>query len=534
MGERRPADDIRSRTSDATVCTGVAWTLLAAVLLVALPNGLLAQTTTVTCSSKAGERQICLADTSAGVALGRSMGDAACLLGKTWGYEETGVWVKDGCAGEFIVGQATPSSVAAPAQTEPEGAKAPAATQKKTPSPRIESWGEFEPGDGFLVGRSSAGELSVSGYLLVRWIDQTPTGQTFTDHLGNTHPVDVRNDIFAHRAMVFLKGWIGTPKLIYTVLFWTVNTTDQKGIFPILGYQFDRKFSLYAGLNGLPGTRSIMGSHPYWLAPDRVMADEFFRPYFTNAVWAQGEVLPGLWYNAVLGNNLSSLGVKASDLDRKMSYGGSVWWTPTTHEFGPRGGYGDWERHEKLATRFGIGAVMSPENRQTSATTGPSNNTTIRLADSLNVFDTDSFAPGVTVQSVDYRVLSVDAGIKYRGFFLQAEIYNRWLDNFKADGPLPIDRIHDVGFYVQTSFYPVRKKLELYGATSQIWGDAAAGFGRSFEYLGGANFYPTSSRNHRVNAQVMHVDGSPVNSTFGYYTGGQKGTTFSLAASVFF
>jgi hypothetical protein len=487
------------------------------------------------CESKAGERQACPGDTSAGVALMKSTGTSACLLGKTWGYDDAGVWVRDGCAGEFVLGQTAPGSAAAPAPPEPEGAKAPgAAPQKKTPSPRIESWGEFEPGDGFLVGRNSAGELSISGYLLVRWIDQTPPGQSFTDHLGNTHPVDARNDIFAHRAMVFLKGWIGTPKLIYTVLFWTVNTTDQQGIFPILGYQFGRKFSLYAGLNGLPGTRSIMGSHPYWLAPDRVMADEFFRPYFTNAVWAQGEVLPGLWYNAVLGNNLSSLGIKATDLDRKMSYGGSVWWTPTTHEFGPRGGYGDWERHEKLATRFGVGAVMSPENRQTSATTGPSNNTTIRLADSLSVFDTDSLAPGVTVQSADYRVLSADAGIKYRGVFLQAELYNRWLDNFKADGPLPIGRIHDVGFYVQTSFYPVPKKLELYGATSQIWGDKDAGFGRSFEYLGGANFYPANTRNHRINAQVMHVDGSPVSSTFGYYAGGQKGTTLSLAASVFF
>ena len=36
-------------------------------------------------------------------------------------------------------------------------------------------------------------------------------------------------------------------------------------------------------------------------------------------------------------NNNSALGVKASQLDRKLSYGGTVWWMPTTHEFGPRG-----------------------------------------------------------------------------------------------------------------------------------------------------------------------------------------------------
>jgi hypothetical protein len=277
-----------------------------------------------------------------------------------------------------------------------------------------------------------------------------------------------------------------------------------------------------------------MGSHPFWLGTDRVMTDEFFRPFFTYSVWAQGEAWPGFWYNVVVGNNNSALGVKAADLDRKFSYGASVWWMPTTHEFGPRGGYGDWEWHDKLATRFGVGYAMSPENRQTSATTGPSNNTTLRLADSLNLFDTDSLATGVTVQSADYQVVSVDAGIKLRGVFLQAELYNRWLDKFVADGPLPVTRIHDLGFYVQAAFFPIPKKLELYAATSQVYGDKAAGFSNSNEYLAGANYYPFDSRNYRVNLQVIDVNRSPVSSTFGYYVGGQKGTTVSMAASVFF
>ena len=441
------------------------------------------------------------------------------------------------CLAQFLApgGAAGPATAGSPAAGQAaDKAKAETPQQKNEPAPRIETWGEFDPGDGFLIGRSKAGELAISGYALVRYINQLPPEQSFTDHLGNQHAIDTRNDIFAHRGMIFFKGWLGSPKLIYTVLLWTVNTTDQDAIFGILGYQFSRKFSLYAGLNGLPGTRSIQGSHPFWLAPDRVMTDEYFRPYFTNSVWAQGEALPGFWYNVVVGNNSSALGVKASDLDRKFSYGASAWWMPTTHEFGPRGAYGDWESHEKLATRFGIGFTKSPENRQTSATTGPSNNTTMRLADSLNVFDTDSLAPGVSVQSVDYQVVSIDAGVKYRGFFLQAELYNRWLDNFTADGPLPVSRIHDNGFYVQAAFYPVPKKLEAYVATSQIFGDKPAGFSNSSEYLVGANYYPFNSRNYRVNAQVIDVNRSPVSSTFGYYVGGQKGTTLSVAASVFF
>ena len=34
--------------------------------------------------------------------------------------------------------------------------------EPRKPTERIETWGEFDPGDGFLVGRSSAGELSIS------------------------------------------------------------------------------------------------------------------------------------------------------------------------------------------------------------------------------------------------------------------------------------------------------------------------------------------------------------------------------------
>ena len=39
------------------------------------------------------------------------------------------------------------------------------------------------------------------------------------------------------------------------------------------------------------------------------------------------------------------------------------------------------------------------------------------------------------------------------------------------------------------------------------------------------NFYPIDTRNHRLNMQVIDVNRSPVSSAFGYYVGGQKGTT---------
>jgi hypothetical protein len=498
------------------------------------PSPAPAASATVTCASRDGARHHCDADTSFGVLLTRSTGAATCLLGKNWGYDATGVWVSDGCSGEFEIGEA--SSAGAPqtpvTQPPPPGA---IGAPTREPTERIETWGEFDPGQGFLVGRGSAGELAISAYALVRYIDQTPATQTFKDHLGVEHTVDGRNDLFPHRIMVFLKGWIGSPKLIYNIFFWTVNPTDQKNIFAAMGYQFTRRFSLYAGLNGLPGTRSLQGSHPYWLGHDRVMADEYFRPYFSNGVWAQGELTPGLWYNLMAANNLSALGFKATQLDRRWGTGASMWWMPSTHEFGPRGAYGDYENHEKLATRFGFSSTSAPrEQRYTDSVTGATGNTLIKLADSVNVYDTGALAPGVTVQTVNYRLLSIDAGMKYKGFFLQTEIYNRWLDGFEADGPLPVTSIHDTGYYVQGSFYPIKKKLEIYGATSQIFGDTSAGFTSSSEYIGGGNFYPFNTRNLRLNAQIQKVNHSPVGSTFGYYTAGQNGTTFSTAFSIFF
>jgi hypothetical protein len=495
--------------------------------LMLLPLTLQAQLPTVICSSTPGERQHCDADTSAGVALEKSTGTAECLLGNTWGYDSTGVWVAEGCSGEFTLGRTAAPPAAGPPTTAPVAIPI-------AETPRIQTWGSVEPGKGFLVGRTSMGELSISAYSLVRWIDQLPAHQTFTDHLGNVHNVDTRDDIYSHRVMVFFKGWLVRPKLVYTIIFWTVNTTDQKAIFGVLGYQFSKKFSLYGGLNGLPGTRSLLGSHPYWLANDRVMADEFFRPFFTNGIWASGEVAPGLWYLGMIGNNLSALGITAVQLTRAFAAGGSVWWMPTTKEFGPQGGYGDWEHHEKLATRFGSSFVRSRENRFSNNATNAPDNTTIRLADSINIFDPGALANGVTVQEVSYKILSVDAGIKYKGVFLQTEIYHRWLDDFNADGPLPVQSLLDKGFYVQGSFYPIEKKLEVYGVTSQIFGDKSAGFSNSNEYTGGMNYYLGNSRNYRLNAQFIYVNRSPVSSTFGFYVGGQKGPTLSTAFSIFF
>ena len=55
-----------------------------------------------------GARQHCAADTSAGVVLARSTATAPCVLGESWGYDATGVWVDKGCRAEFVLGNPDP------------------------------------------------------------------------------------------------------------------------------------------------------------------------------------------------------------------------------------------------------------------------------------------------------------------------------------------------------------------------------------------------------------------------------------------
>ena len=244
--------------------------------------------------------------------------------------------------------------------------------------------------------------------------DQMRVRATFTDHLGNSATVDGRNDIFAHRVIVLSRvGWV-TRSSVHVTL-WTVND-EPEGLFAVLGYQFHRQFSVYAGLNGNPGRASLQGSHPYWLGHDRVMADEFFRPYLRTGR-GRGEVLPGLWYTGMLGNNNSGLGITAVQLDRRWRRRVDV---VDADDRGVRteGRFDDWEHHEELATRFGFAAWFEPGGSLQERRRLPSN-TTLRLADSSICSTLGSLAPGVTVRRWATAPVGRCRPQVHRGFFVQ-------------------------------------------------------------------------------------------------------------------
>jgi hypothetical protein len=384
-------------------------------------------------------------------------------------------------------------------------------------------FGEFNPGRGFTVGKNEYGELNLSGYMAVRFLDQLPPDQTATDHLGRPYTVTPRKDFQFHRVMLFAQGWLFSPKFRYQTFVWTVQDTNQVAVGGALTYTFGKYLTIGGGWNAYPGTLSLQGSHPYWLTYDRVMADEFFRPFFSQGFFGQGLVAPKLEYRFMFGNNNSNLDTPATKLDRRLSFGGALTWLPSTGEFGPRGGFGDYERHEKLATRFNLAYTYSPEERQ-NALGGSAANTTLRLGDSLNVFDTGTFANGVTVTKATFRLVTAGAGMKYKGFFLQGEGYYRILNDFTADGVLPVSTVRDTGFNVQASHMIVPKRMELYAGTSYIFSN----YSNSKEFIFGGNYYPWDTRNLRLNVHIINVDGSPVSSTFGFYMGKITGQVVAI------
>lgn len=400
----------------------------------------------------------------------------------------------------------------------------------KKPEPEPMTWGSFDPGKGFELGRNELGSLSMSFYMLARYLNQQPPSQSYIDHNGTKRKVDTRNDIEMHRIIVWLKGFAYDPKLTYSINFWTVNSSKNINTIGYLNYDFTKRFAAGAGIEGLPGVRSLNGQHPYFLGGDRHLGDEFFKPGFTMGVWIRGKIKDNIYYRIMAGNALSEVGITSAQLTRNMAYGGTVWWMPTTGEFGPRGGYGDYEMHEKLATRFGLSTTQSREDRFAQVDDAP-NNTQLKLSDGVNLFETGALAPGVTVERANYTIISADAAVKYRGFFMELDYYSRWLNGFKATGgSVPDGSIFDHGFMLQTAYQIKPRKLELYNAITYVWGE----FNNPWEVAVGANYYPKDTRNWRLNMMINHIEQSPVGSQFGYYTQGQTGETIALSTDILF
>ena len=464
--------------------------------------------TLLTCASKPGTRQECPADTSRGVVLRRSSGESACLLGKTWGYTDTAVWVADGCVGEFIV--------------------AAGITEVETPKPQGAP--RYVPNAGFLIVESEKGEMYVRLFSYARYLNQKGLDSSYTNAFGQVQPVVQREDFQLQKFFLPFSGWFLTPKFRYYLYVWSSNPSQGDPAQVVgagnISYVFNRYVTFGAGITSLPSVRSTEGQFPYWLGvDDRLIADEFFRGSYTTGIWVKGEIATKFKYMAMLANNLSTLGVSAAQLDNTIDTTSMMLqWLPTTGEFGLYGTFGDFDYHENVATRVGVHYTQSTEDKQSQPGTNAIENSQIRLTDGSSIFTPGLFATGTTVDRVKYRMSSVDAGIKYKGMAAEAEFYWRWLSDYVGPNTSIVPDIDDKGFQLQLSAMVVPKLVQTYVGTSGIYGV----YGDASEFRAGANIYPVRERGFRVNGEWIHVNNSPVGYTAYPMPVGANGNLFHL------
>jgi len=390
----------------------------------------------------------------------------------------------------------------------------------------------YTPNRGFRLAESDKGTLNLRIFAYIRYLNQLGLDSTYTDAFGNTSSVDRRQDILFQKVNIQFDGWLMSPKLRYLGYVWTSNTSQGLGAQVVVGgnlnYDVDPHLTVGGGIDALPGVRATEGNFPFWLTVDnRLMADEFFRPSYTMGIWARGKVVDGLSYRAMLGNNLSQLGVDAGQLDNKLNtLATALVWYPTTGEYGTRAGFGDLDHHEQVATRLGTHFTRSTEDRQGQPDTDAFENVQVRLSDGSVIFKPGLFGTGIQVERLDYHMVSADAGAKYRGLSLEGEYYWRWLNGFSGAGTegLPFDELTDTGFQLQASAMVVPATLQLYASGSKIFGD----FGDPWETRAGVNWTPWQNYVVRWNLEYLHSNRSPVGAlSLPYVVGGNGDTWYS-------
>jgi hypothetical protein len=171
--------------------------------------------------------------------------------------------------------------------------------------------------------------------------------------------------------------------------------------------------------------------------------------------------------------------VSASQLDNTLDTTSfMLQWLPTTGEFGLYGTFGDFDHHEKVATRLAAHYTHSTEDKQSQPGTNGIENSQIRLTDGSVIFTPELFGPASRRDGA-LRMASVDGGVKYKGLSLEAEYYWRWLatSGHELGGIADID---DHGFQVQASAMAMPKILQAYVGGAQIrglYGNAARSSG---------------------------------------------------------
>ena len=406
-------------------------------------------------------------------------------------------------------------------------------------APKEEKLGPFPyvHGKGFILASGPNGEVDFSAKGYVRYLNQLDLNRFYTDAFGRTTELDLRQDIELNRLQFILHGWLFDERFRYFWYAWTQNVSQGDPAQVVVGgnisYKFSDGFTATAGIFSLPSTRSTAQSFPNWLRIDhRSMADEYFRGSYIQGLMANGSLTDTLDYKVAISNNLSALGVSASQMDPCLcTVSSMLYWMPTTGEFGPGQGFGDYEEHDKLATLLGVHYTYSREDAQEQPGVNAFENSQIRLSDGTLLFKPNAFNTGAMVERATYNMLDLDGGLKWKGWSLEGEYYFRWLDAFQVvDGTIPVTSLFDHGFQVYASTMLKPDYWQAYLSASKIYGE----FGDPWDFAVGLTYFPFGYKEVRMNLQALYMDRSAVGYTAVPYVVGGTGWVFTVDVGTWF
>jgi hypothetical protein len=446
----------------------------------------------------------------------RLFGDAATDVASA-GQAAVPLLVADAAVPAAAAALATPTLVTSAGRAAIQSAAAPAAQDDERYR------------DGMVIWESREGAkvpflLKFNVNTQLRYLNTMASPETFTDHLGTVRDVHTRNDITVNRAMFILGGYVFDSRLRYSFTVWTSAGAASIVVAGNIGWVFNKSFAVTGGYTGVPGSRSLVATFPFFAAIDRSMADNYFRPGFTQGVWANGELGKGVNYLVFVGNGLNTLNISANKIDTHLVGSGSVWWEPLGVYGEPgkaRNMYDDYYASKKTRVRVGTSFTRSREDRFSNLDQSSPENTSLYNSDGVLTFSTGAFAPGVTVDRATYRMWAIDGGIKRSGFALNGQYFLRWLNDFEADGPLPLASTFDHGFEVTAGHFVRPRKLQVHARASAVYGQ----FGDSSEYGAGVKWYFLPTERVWLTAELLNIDGAPYSGAFTPYTAGMDGWT---------
>jgi hypothetical protein len=334
----------------------------------------------------------------------------------------------------------------------------------------------------------------------------SPMADFWIDNAGVVRPIEDRQNFDTERARLILSGHAFVPEMKF---FLQLDGDHDGGHFVDFfdywwGWQFSDAFELQFGKRKVAAGRNwLLGAFDTRLA-DRPFSTDFFRPGRSVGVWIVGDPTDNSHYEIAATDGFRTDNLTPFETNNTFAFSGTGWWDPL-------GSYGsatpvDFESHNDPAMRVGYSWVTSAKGQRGQFLRDTD---FVRLSDGTRLTNFGALGPGATVDTFDLALLAMDAGIKYRGWSLNAEYFLRWITDIKADMPLTTSGVFQHGFYVEGGYFVLPRKFEVNAHVANVRGD----FGTTTGIAAGFSWYPGKTNNFKLTVDTTFIDGSPVNST---------------------